>query len=151
MTCCAHKEGANPRMHGRCIKCGMAYVKDPSGTTRDLQFEQEMLDTAIELCHRVYGRLPTAYTREVQSRLALGAERYGDGDYLLKDNLQEATQESPDFAAYHLLELQRVRPLMSEDEFEEMKMLVLDAMAHTAAAHLLSVEVSRLRHDILGE
>jgi len=85
---------------------------------RDLLFEREFLDQVCVEASRRAGIDTTAYTDQVQKRLALGATRYGDDAYLAqtRDNLREAMEEAPDLAAYALLELQKLnaRPVQPE-------------------------------------
>jgi hypothetical protein len=67
----------------------------------------------------------------VRSRLAIGDDRYGNS-YLEKDNLSEAAEEPADCAAWGLLHLQACGDRLSEDEFQELKMLIV-GMVHASA------------------
>lgn len=46
-------------------------------------------------------------TRHVLAGLELGADRYGDDDFMHKDNTREALDEARDLVCYALLETQR--------------------------------------------
>jgi hypothetical protein len=113
---------------------------------RDPQFEQDTLATAQELCLRVHSSQSPAFAREVLGRLALGAETYGEDGYLDpdRDNIGEAAEEAPDVAGYLMLELQRLRPILLAEDWMDLRMEVLGAMA-TAAR--LDTEVRAIRRD----
>lgn len=72
--------------------------------TRDLLFEKEWLDRLGLEIERRYGHHPAIFTRSILERLSIGAERYGDDDFAGKDVIMEALEETPDVAAYALLE-----------------------------------------------
>ena len=80
---------------------------------RDLAFESRFLADAHELAGRLTGISNFAYPLRVNHRLDIGRERYGDGDFLGKDCIQEVLEETPDLAAYAMLELQRLGRLDS--------------------------------------
>lgn len=94
------------------------------------------------LCQRVYGEQNGSFARHVFERLALGARTYGDSHFLTKDNIEEAFPESFDSAAYALLDLQRVGPLLKEAERGELRQATLGVL--TAAVNL-DVTIRRLR------
>jgi len=53
---------------------------------------------------RIAGVDCSVFAESVRRRLLIGAERYGDTAYRDRDNIHEALEESPDFAAYMLFE-----------------------------------------------
>lgn len=111
---CDHKPSNDPRLHGLCVKCGRPIPKavDPTSAidpARDTAFEADFLADALTMAARVAGIPNMAYATRVNHRLEIGRQRYGDGDFLSKDNLVEVMEETPDLAAYAMLELQRLR------------------------------------------
>jgi len=94
---------------------------------RDHVLEVELLDQACEPI--IEGGLQ--FRRLVQERLSLGDERYGTS-FLTRDNLLEALEEPCDAAAYGILHLHAWRERLSDDEFQELKMLIV-GMIHAAA------------------
>ena len=126
---CKHARAADPRATG-CVKCGRSFVVPGS---RDPEYEREFLRQAEVAAARQYGVDATGYGERVLARLALGAERYGDADYLGKDLTAEFLAESTDLAAYALLAAQKALadPLEPEDD---VLYHLLQAAAHGAAA-----------------
>lgn len=130
---CDHAPAADPRMAGTCVKCGSPLAKaDPA---RDLQFESRFLQDSLELALRLTGVSNELYPRRVNQRLALGRERYGEGTFLRRDNLVEVLEETPDLAAYAMLELQRQRVLgLGNAAFEELRLDLVAVAAYGAVA-----------------
>jgi len=111
---------------------------------RDSKEEAEMLNEAETLCQRAYGGQSSGrFQRLVFERLQKGAERYGDGDFLTKDNLAEAIQEPPDSAAYVMLEVERIGPTLSDADRAELRQFALGAIA---CAVNLDIALRRLKH-----
>lgn len=108
-----------------------------------------MLADALELAERAYGTRASGYAREIHERLTLGAERYGDTNYLDKDNLIEAGEELPDFAAYLLLELQRLQGQLRDEDLDELRMYAIGAIAAASHVHELLRRLSRYREEFL--
>jgi hypothetical protein len=76
-----------------------------------------------------------AYTRKVHDRLAIGEERYGGTEFLNRDNLVEVADETPDVAAYGLLEVERLqREGFDEQTVSEVRSALVTAAAYTAIA-----------------
>lgn len=106
---------------------------------RDPAFESALLAEVAELCERQHGIRAVHYGRDVQARMAYGEERFGN-TFLDRDNLAEALEESPDAGVYGLLELQRLKSRLREQEWMELRMEVIGALVDLAAAH------ERIRH-----
>ena len=111
---------------------------------RDHVEEARLLNEAANICQRVYGESAPRFARTVRQRLAKGAAQYGDSDYLSKDNLIEASLESPDLAAYAMLDYQRVAPSLSALERQELRQHTLGVLAATIN---LEAALSRLRYN----
>lgn len=110
---------------------------------RDPALANELLAIAEELCERAYGGRPVHYAHDVHARLAFGDERFGD-EYLTRDdNLAEALEETPDAIIYMLLELDKLRGTIRDEDWQELRMDTLAAMALGAAFH---EAIARLRH-----
>ncbi len=106
--------------------------------------ESSILREAETLCQRAYhSNSGGRFERLVFQRLQKGAQRYGEMDYLSKDNIDEAILEPPDAAAYAILELQRVGPRLSDVDRLELRQFTLAAVA---ASVNLDVALRRLRH-----
>lgn len=76
-----------------------------------------------------------SYVRAVRDRMQVGAERYGDNDFLTKDNLKEALEETPDVMGYALLECQRLRALGFDWQLtNEIRIDLISASVHSAIA-----------------
>jgi hypothetical protein len=69
--------------------------------------------------------------RRVQDRLALGAERYGDDNFLKVDVVKELLEETPDIGAYCVLEAQKQ---VNGDVDDSKAWHLLEAAIHGAAA-----------------
>lgn len=94
-------------------------------TGRRPTLEHGLLDAAARVAHRIFGVDARPYVGAVEERLALGAERYGDDASLDRDNLVELLEETPDVAAYALLELQRLGGKESEEVRDDLLRVVL--------------------------
>lgn len=103
--------------------------------SRNKHYERGLLDVAARRA-RVDA---TAFIEVVMARLELGAQRYGDNDYLSKDCFTAALEESPDHAAYLALESQKLatRELRGEIDLEqagEIRAALVEAIHHTVLA-----------------
>jgi hypothetical protein len=133
-------------MTGLCVKCGrrlpIAQAPDP---TRDLEYENAFLTDALEMALRVSGISNYSYPAAVYHRLNIGRERYGDGNYLTKDNLQEVREETPDIAAYAVLELQKQQRLgLNPEVLAELRLDLVAAAAYGAIADYFAQRASLL-------
>lgn len=117
---------------------------------RNHVLEDEVLNFGVDLCDRAYTRAPTGFITEVKKRLALGAERYGDDDYLTKDNLAESMEETPDLAAYAVLELEKLCGDLDPGDCAELRMDVVAVVAAAAHAHALLQQLHARRREFLG-
>ena len=118
---------------------------------RDPVFETELLALAAEGAQRVFHARPSNYTREVLGRMEAGARTYGDTfAHDGRDLIGEAMEEGPDVSGYVLLELQRLRPQLSEQEFQELKMAAAPAMAAAAASFAALLELRAKRDELCG-
>lgn len=131
-----------------CVKCARRLTDElpgPHDPTRDLQFETNFLLDALETAQRVTGISNHSYPTLVNMRLAVGRERYGDANYMTKDNLQEVREETPDIAAYAVLELQKQRHLGLDPEvFSELRLQLVAAAAYGAIADWYAQRASLL-------
>lgn len=130
-------------MAGWCVKCGQEYTpaKDP---TRDLEFESRFLTDALEVAQRLTGITNPAYPARVNHRLDVGRVRYGDADFLSKDCIVEVLEETPDLAAYSMLELQRLRYLGdAEGIFAELRLDLVAVAAFGAVADWYAQRAAR--------
>lgn len=128
----------NPRKVRTCQRCAKVIAEPPA---RDHGLEQTALADASEMALRVNGEHSGPFARLVTERLELGAETYGDLAFHDRDNLLEAFPEAADSAAYILLDLQRLRPSMDDEQFVELRHAAVTAIS--AAIHL-DVAVRRL-------
>lgn len=71
-------------------------------------YETQWLDNLVKESLRRHGVDTLGYATAVQSRLAIGAQRYGDSDFMSKDVIRELLEETPDVGAYALLETQKL-------------------------------------------
>lgn len=148
---CDHAPAANPRLQNTCVKCGRTRPPDvgpvkpfepdiatfhggEKDPTRDLHYEHQFLADALEMATRLTGITNNVYPFRVHHRLDIGRARYGDGNYLTKDNLQEVLEETPDLAAYAVLELQRLRRTESPEIVAGVRMDLLAVSAYGAVA-----------------
>ena len=106
-----------------------------------------MCQTADELCQRVHGVTPVGFAREVHARMTVGQAIYGE-KYMTVDNAAEAILEPPDITAYLLLELQKQRDGTRDEDWQEMRMLALEAMAAAGAAWEALHRFKRLRDEV---
>lgn len=103
--------------------------------TRDLAYEAAFLSDALEMATRITGIANYTYPTMVNHRLSIGRARYGDADYMTKDNLQEVREETPDIAAYAVLELQKQRRLgLDPDVLADLRLDLVAAAAYGAIA-----------------
>jgi hypothetical protein len=91
-----------------------------------------------------------AFSRLVKDRLDLGDVRYGS-EFLYRDNLVEATEESADLGAYPILDVQRCRGRMTDSEWGEYRMHAVAVIHAAAKADLELREMLAFRRSILGE
>lgn len=175
---CDHASATNPRLAGTCVKCGRKrlptvgppkgftpdlasdynvydhanpHTQDPDSETdpaRDLGFESRFLADAVELAQRLHGIANLAYPQRVNDRLAIGRARYGDGAFLGKDNITEVLEETPDLAAYAMLELQRIRSLGHFDKYSEVRLDLVAVAAYGSIADWYAIRAgARLRGE----
>lgn len=117
--------------------------------TRDLVFEAKFLADVVEAAGRLGGITNNSYPPSVERRLAVGRERYGDGNFLDKDNLQEVLEETPDIASYSMLELERLLRLGIDDEiFDEMYLDLVAAGAYAALSDHYARRAMRTRQGL---
>ena len=74
---------------------------------RDDAYEHLFLQEVEKIAERRFGIPAVGYRQRVLARLRLGAERYGDRDFDNKDVIAELLEETPDVAAYCVLEAQK--------------------------------------------
>lgn len=148
---CDHAPSPDPRKEGLCVKCGRPYAPDsPVDPARDLAFEMEFLGEALDTALRLTGVSNMAYPMRVNHRLDIGRARYGDGDFLTKDNLTEVLEETPDLAAYAMLELQRLRRDASINPvlFNDIRLDLIGVAAYGAISDYYAQRAARrLRGD----
>lgn len=162
---CEHSPSANPRLAGSCVKCGRpitnsgigpaksftpslasetyretGFSKDPA---RDLSYEDDFLTDALRLAERLHGITNHAYPGRVSQRLDIGRARYGDGDFLTKDNITEVLEETPDLAAYAMLELQRLRRSATPEHHELVRMDLVAVAAYGSIADWFAQRAAR--------
>lgn len=135
----AFELSANPRNENACARCGrITSFHPPAG--RDLNVERLFMADVAELVSMLRGMsfnpsALAAYTRKVHERLAIGEERYGGTEFLNRDNLVEVADETPDVAAYGLLEVERLqREGLDEQAVGEVRSALVTAAAYTAIA-----------------
>jgi hypothetical protein len=124
---CDHVESPNPRLAGTCVKCSRPLPKP----ARDLHYERIWFEQLADAAERQFGVNIGAYIPAVRERLRIGAERYGDDDFLGKKVIEQLLEETPDVAAYCLLEIQK---MLLRNEDDEGKMFHLFECAKHAAA-----------------
>jgi hypothetical protein len=126
-------------------------------SARDREWEAQMCRDADELCQRVHGVTPVGFAREVHARLLMGQAIYGtaaaDGGpkYMEIDCAAEAILEPPDITSYLLLELQKQRSGTRDEEWQELRMLALEAMAAAGAAWEALHRFRRLRDTVVPQ
>lgn len=134
----------DPRYQRVCVKCSRPVLAPPLDPTRDLEYERAFLRDAVELCQRLTGIHNPIYPILVERRLDVGRKRYGDGDYMRKDNLREVREETPDIASYALLELHKQRQLgLGEETQRELRLDLVAAAAYGAAADWYAQRATR--------
>ncbi len=113
------------------------YTYPAAVRSRDPAYERAFLDDVEYLVAQIQGLSyqpeDKAYARKVVARLNLGAQRYGDLAYLTRDNLAEVEEETPDVAAYAVLELQRLR-VSDPSVVDEVRADLVTAAAYAAIA-----------------
>jgi hypothetical protein len=124
---CEHAPSANPRNEGWCVKCGHTME------ARDRDYEEAFLENVCREASRRFGMDCAGYKLAVKRRLELGAERYGDMDFMTKDNMRELLEETPDLAGYALLEAQKTLRLNLDDD-EQRAWHLFEASVYGAAA-----------------
>ncbi len=102
---------------------------------RSRALEDHLLERVAAVARARVGVDARAYPGAVRARLELGARRYGDGAFMGRDNLTELLEETPDVAAYALLELQRLRgrELPAEAAADLLRAAVMGAAADAYA------------------
>lgn len=146
---CDHVESLDPRRAGLCAKCskrigGGAPAPSPVDPNRDLSFEAGFLNRAVEVAQRMTGISNPAYGQLVADRLEVGRQRYGDGDFLSKDNLLEVREETPDIASYAMLELRKQQILgLDQGTYDELELDLVAAAAYGAVADWYAQRASR--------
>ena len=111
---CDHRPSRDPRHEGICVKCARPIpVVKPA---RDPHYERIFFDQLHSAVERRFGVDATGYINTVKARLTLGSERYGDDDFLSKDVVEALLEETPDLAAYALLETHKMLMDPLEDE-----------------------------------
>jgi transcription initiation factor TFIIIB Brf1 subunit/transcription initiation factor TFIIB len=133
----------NPRREHVCVRCARVIET----RERDRELEAELFTLAAELNERAHGEHPGSFASRVFDRLEMGQQRYGD-EYLHRDNLTEAAEETPDAAAYVLLELHRLRPTVDEDDWQELRMAALAAMSAAIHCDVALMRMVRLRAEV---
>ncbi len=76
-------------------------------SVRDADYERTFLKEVAAAVTTRYGVDVDYYAARVEHRLEIGAERYGDSSFTEKDIVPELLEETPDVAAYALLEVQK--------------------------------------------
>lgn len=123
----------NPRREHMCVWCAKPIVSSPG--TRDAALARELLDIAGD-----WAGATGPYNRLVLHGLEVGDDLYGNR-FLDRDGLTDAQEEVRDAGCYLILELERLRPLVGDEEWGELRMVTI---AGLVAAHRLHAEVSRL-------
>lgn len=147
MACARYQPSVNDRYRG-CERCGLLPKYHPQiDPTRDLAFEAKFLNDALEAAGRLTGVHNPSYPLSVSARLDVGRRRYGDANYMGKDNLVEVLEETPDIASYAMLELQKQRRLktMDPDTLDELYLDLVAAAAYGAAADFYARRAMRTR------
>lgn len=91
---------------------------------RDQGLEHLLLEATVRAARGEYGVECGPYVTAVEDRLQLGAVRYGDA-FLDHCNLRELLEETPDVAAYALLELQCPVEAAAPTVFEALRQVML--------------------------
>lgn len=142
---------ANPRHDNSCSKCGRTRDLHPPAS-RDRAIESAFMDDVERLVVQMRGMSYSAgamdgYRRKVTARLAIGDERYGPTEFLNRDCLVEVEEETPDIAAYALLEIERLeREGLDDEAFHEVRSALVTAAAYAAASDEW-VHIARLARD----
>lgn len=130
-----------------CARCSYPRSAHPKTepSPRDPATEQDFLEAALALAEKLIGRHHSGYIAQVRKRLAIGAERYGDGAFLERDNLVEIREETPDLGSYPVLEYQRM--LAAGEDTAEDKADLLAIAAHGACADIHAQRILDRRRD----
>jgi hypothetical protein len=142
-------ESSDPRRRGKCCRCHAPLEKQAVDPTRDLAFEAKFMEHALDMAQRVQGITNHGYHSLVNHRLDVGRQRYGDAAFLDRDNLKEVREETPDVAAYAMLELQRQRALGADPEV--LDAIYLDLVGAAAYASIADWFVQRATLKLRGE
>ena len=102
-------------------------------SVRDPVYEDMFLQNVEQEAQRRYGADAEGLATHVKYRLALGAQRYGDNDFLNKNIAREALDEAFDLVAYPLLQAQKL--LADAESDDEQLRLFFDAAVFAAAAY----------------
>lgn len=105
-------------------------------------YERRFLDEVESEASRRYNIDARGYRERVEARLAVGAERYGDDDFMGKDVVTELLEETPDVAAYALLEAQKTLADPNDDG-DRVHWLFEAAVAAAYADHCARMARSR--------
>lgn len=142
---CFHSPSPDPRKDS-CVKCGRLFTPpEPEPDARDFFFEEKFLLDALEMAQRTTGITNFQYQQLVWHRLAVGHERYGANNFLKVDNLREVREETPDIAAYAVLELQKQRRQGLDPEvLAELRLDLVAAAAYGAVADYFAQRASLL-------
>ena len=95
----------------------------------DVELERDLLDVAF----REYPQ-GGAFARRIGEGLRLGDELYGRR-FEHRDNLAEAQEESRDSGCYLILELERLRSSVSDDDFQELRMQCIAGLVAAIELH----------------
>jgi len=109
---------------------------------------EEFLDQVIDLAEKQGGTRNGGYRGEVLKRIEFGADRFG-GAYLERDNLAVLLNEVRDVGAYALLELDRLEPLMSDADWQELRMAAIHVAVYAALAETEARRFQLLRDELL--
>lgn len=113
----------------------MAVGLPATDPTRDPELETRFLDEVVETAQRLTGIFNPSYPLAAIHRLDVGFRRYGVGDYLLKDNLKEVREETPDIATYSVLELTKQKRVgLQDDKFNDLWLALVACAAYGAVA-----------------
>lgn len=99
---------------------------------RDPLYEARFVREVVRAAEQRFQITAFGYEDRVQRRLAIGADRYGDDDFLHKDVIGELLDETPDLCCYSLLEVQK--RLIVADEDDACAFHLFEVSVHGAAA-----------------
>lgn len=143
VTVQGHIPATDPRREGECARCGKRMDIAPPceltpeqlgkpSTGRNREYERTFLENVEREAQRRFGVNVVGYRLSVERRLELGAERYGDLDFLSKDMIRELLDETPDLASHAVLEIQKrlANGLEDDERFHHL----FEASVHGALA-----------------